>query len=184
MKLDVKEFETKMQKILAGYENEIDTIRVGRANPNVLSKIRIDYWGTPTPVNQVGEVKVADARTIIITPWESNMLRVIEKAINESDIGINPQNDGKCIRLAFPPLTEEKRKEITKQIMHMGEEAKVSIRNVRRDANEKAKAMKKNSEMTEDEQKTSEKDIQNLTDSYISKIDVATDRKNKDIMEI
>ena len=154
MKLDVKEFETKMQKILAGYENEIDTIRVGRANPNVLSKIRIDYWGTPTPVNQVGEVKVADARTIVITPWESNMLRVIEKAINESDIGINPQNDGKCIRLAFPPLTEEKRKEITKQIMHMGEEAKVSIRNVRRDANEKAKAMKKNSEMTEDEQKT------------------------------
>ena len=184
MKLDVKEFETKMQKILAGYENEIDTIRVGRANPNVLSKIRIDYWGTPTPVNQVGEVKVADARTIVITPWESNMLRVIEKAINESDIGINPQNDGKCIRLAFPPLTEEKRKEITKQIMHMGEEAKVSIRNVRRDANEKAKAMKKNSEMTEDEQKTSEKDIQNLTDSYISKTDVATDRKNKDIMEI
>lgn len=184
MKLDVKEFETKMQKILAGYENEIDTIRVGRANPNVLSKIRIDYWGTPTPVNQVGEVKVADARTIVITPWENNMLRVIEKAINESDIGINPQNDGKCIRLAFPPLTEEKRKEITKQIMHMGEEAKVSIRNVRRDANEKAKAMKKNSEMTEDEQKTSEKDIQNLTDSYISKIDVATDRKNKDIMEI
>lgn len=184
MKLDVKEFETKMQKILAGYENEIDTIRVGRANPNVLSKIRIDYWGTPTPVNQVGEVKVADARTIVITPWESNMLRVIEKAINESDIGINPQNDGKCIRLAFPPLTEEKRKEITKQIMHMGEEAKVSIRNVRRDANEKSKAMKKNSEMTEDEQKTSEKDIQNLTDSYISKIDVATDRKNKDIMEI
>ena len=184
MKLDVKEFETKMQKILAGYENEIDTIRVGRANPNVLSKIRIDYWGTPTPVNQVGEVKVADARTIVITPWESNMLRVIEKAINESDIGINPQNDGKCIRLAFPPLTEEKRKEITKQIMHMGEEAKVSIRNVRRDANEKAKAMKKKSEMTEDEQKTSEKDIQNLTDSYISKIDVATDRKNKDIMEI
>lgn len=184
MKLDVKEFETKMQKILAGYENEIDTIRVGRANPNVLSKIRIDYWGTPTPVNQVGEVKVADARTIVITPWESNMLRVIEKAINESDIGINPQNDGKCIRLSFPPLTEEKRKEITKQIMHMGEEAKVSIRNVRRDANEKAKAMKKNSEMTEDEQKTSEKDIQNLTDSYISKIDVATDRKNKDIMEI
>ncbi len=184
MKLDVKEFETKMQKILAGYENEIDTIRVGRANPNVLSKIRIDYWGTPTPVNQVGEVKVADARTIVITPWESNMLRVIEKAINESDIGINPQNDGKCIRLAFPPLTEEKRKEITKQIMHMGEEAKVSIRNVRRDANEKAKTMKKNSEMTEDEQKTSEKDIQNITDSYISKIDVATDRKNKDIMEI
>lgn len=184
MKLDVKEFETKMQKILAGYENEIDTIRVGRANPNVLSKIRIDYWGTPTPVNQVGEVKVADARTIVITPWESNMLRVIEKAINESDIGINPQNDGKCIRLSFPPLTEEKRKEITKQIMHMGEEAKVSIRNVRRDANEKAKAMKKNSEMTEDEQKTSEKDIQNLTDSYILKIDVATDRKNKDIMEI
>ena len=184
MKLDVKEFETKMQKILAGYENEIDTIRVGRANPNVLSKIRIDYWGTPTPVNQVGEVKVADARTIVITPWESNMLRVIEKAINESDIGINPQNDGKCIRLAFPPLTEEKRKEITKQIMHMGEEAKVSIRNVRRDANEKSKTMKKNSEMTEDEQKTSEKDIQNLTDSYISKIDVATDRKNKDIMEI
>lgn len=184
MKLDVKEFEAKMQKVLASFESEIDTIRVGRANPNVLSKIRIDYWGTPTPVNQVGEVKVADARTIVITPWESNMLRAIEKAINESDIGINPQNDGKCIRLAFPPLTEEKRRETTKQILHMGEEAKVSVRNIRRDANEKAKTMKKNSEMTEDEQKISEKDIQNLTDSYVSKIDSATERKNKDIMEI
>lgn len=184
MKLDTKEFETKMQKLIAGYESELDTVRVGRANPNVLSKIRIDYWGTPTPINQVGEVKVADARTIVITPWESNMLKAIEKAINESELGIPPQNDGKCIRLAFPALTEEKRKEITKQVMRMGEEAKVAIRNVRRDANDKIKAMKKNSEMTEDEQKVSEKDVQTLTDNYIAKIDKITEAKNKDVMSI
>ncbi len=184
MKLDVKEFESKMQKILAGYESEIDSIRVGRANPNVLSKIKVDYWGTPTPVSQIGEVKVADARTIVITPWEANMLKVVEKAINESDLGIHPQNDGKCIRLAFPPLTGERRKELTKEVLGMGENAKVAVRNVRRDANDKAKAMKKNSEMTEDEQKASEKEVQTLTDNYIVKIDKATEQKNKDIMEI
>ncbi len=184
MKLDTKEFEAKMQKLISGYESELDTIRVGRANPNVLSKIKIDYWGTPTPVNQVGEVKVADARTIVITPWESNMLKAIEKAINESELGIPPQNDGKCIRLSFPALTEEKRKEIAKQVMRMGEEAKVAVRNVRRDANDKIKAMKKNSEMTEDEQKISEKDVQTLTDNYIAKIDKITETKNKDVMSI
>lgn len=184
MKLDTKEFEAKMQKYIAGYESELDTVRVGRANPNVLSKIRVDYWGTPTPVTQVGEVKVPDARTIVITPWESNMLKAIEKAINESDLGINPQNDGKCIRLSFPALTEDRRKEITKQVTRMGEEAKVAIRNVRRDANDKIKAMKKNSEITEDEQKASEKDVQTLTDNYIAKIDKITELKNKDVMSI
>jgi ribosome recycling factor len=116
MKLDTKAFEAKMQKLVTGYEAELETIRVGRANPKVLDKIKVDYWGMPTPVNQVGEVKVADARTIIITPWESNMLKVVEKAINESDLGIPPQNDGKCIRLAFPALTGEKRKEISKEV--------------------------------------------------------------------
>jgi ribosome recycling factor len=184
MKLDTKAFEAKMQKLITGYEAELDTIRVGRANPNVLSKIKVDYWGMSTPVNQVGEVKVADARTIIITPWESNMLKVVEKAINESDLGIPPQNDGKCIRLAFPALTEEKRKEIAKQVMRMSEDAKVAIRNVRRDANDKIKAMKKNSEITEDEQKISEKDVQTLTDNYIAKIEKITEQKNKDIMSI
>ena len=184
MKLDTKAFEAKMQKLITGYEAELDTIRVGRANPNVLSKIKVDYWGMPTPVNQVGEVKVADARTIIITPWESNMLKVVEKAINESDLGIPPQNDGKCIRLAFPALTGEKRKEISKQVTKMGEDAKVAIRNVRREANDKIKAMKKNSEITEDEQKVSEKDVQTLTDNYIAKVDSITEKKNKDVMSI
>ena len=184
MKLDTKAFEAKMQKLVAGYESELETIRVGRANPKVLDKIKVDYWGMATPINQVGEVKVADARTIIITPWESNMLKVVEKAINESDLGIPPQNDGKCIRLAFPALTGEKRKEISKEVTKMGEAAKVALRNVRREANDKIKAMKKASEMTEDEQKTSEKDVQTLTDNYVAKIDVITEKKNKDVMSI
>ena len=184
MKLDTKEFEAKMKKLITGYEGELETIRVGRANPNVLSKIKVDYWGMPTPISQVGEVKVADARTIIITPWETNMLKTIEKAINESDLGIPPQNDGKCIRLAFPALTGEKRKEISKDVTKMGENAKVAVRNVRREANDKIKAMKKNGEMTEDEQKASEKDVQTLTDNYVAKVDAITEKKNKDVMSI
>jgi ribosome recycling factor len=184
MKLDTKAFEAKMQKLITGYEAELDTIRVGRANPNVLSKIKVDYWGMSTPVNQVGEVKVADARTIIITPWESNMLKVVEKAINESDLGIPPQNDGKCIRLAFPALTGEKRKEISKDVTKMGEAAKVAVRNIRREANDKIKAMKKASEITEDEQKTSEKEVQDLTDKYTKQLDKVTEAKTKEIMEI
>ena len=184
MKLEKKEFESKMQKSVAAYQTELETIRVGRANPNVLNKIMVDYWGTPTPITQVGTVSVPDARTLLITPWESSLVKAVEKAINMSDLGINPQNDGKSIRLAFPPLTEERRKELQKQVARMGEEAKVAIRNIRRDANDICKKMKKDSQMTEDEQKQSEKEIQDLTDKYIKEIDGVTEKKQKEIFEI
>ena len=184
MKLDKKEFESKMQKSTASYETELETIRVGRANPNVLNKITVDYWGVPTPITQVGDVKVPDARTLLITPWESNLVKAVEKAINMSDLGINPQNDGKSIRLVFPPLTEERRKDLQKQVSKFGEEAKVAVRNIRRDANDLCKKMKKDSQMTEDEQKASEKDIQDLTDKYIKKIDEITEKKQQEIAEI
>lgn len=184
MKLDKKEFEVKMQKSTAAYQTELETIRVGRANPNVLNKIMVDYWGTPTPITQVGSVSVPDARTLLITPWEANLVKAVEKAINMSDLGINPQNDGKSIRLAFPPLTEERRKELQKQVAKLGEDAKVAIRNIRRDANDVCKKMKKDSDMTEDEQKQSEKEVQDLTDKYIKEIDVITEKKQKEIFEI
>ncbi|MBQ0126030.1 MAG: ribosome recycling factor [Clostridiales bacterium] len=184
MKLNKSDYETRMQKTIASYQTELDTIRVGRANPNVLNKITVDYWGVPTPINQIGEVKVTDARTILITPWEANMAKQVEKAINMSDLGINPQNDGKSIRLSFPPLTEERRKELQKQVSRLGEDAKVAVRNIRRDANDACKKMEKNSEMTEDEQKASEKEIQDLTDNYIKKIDEVTEKKQKEIIEI
>ncbi|MBO4428709.1 MAG: ribosome recycling factor [Clostridia bacterium] len=183
MKLEKKEFETRMQKSISSYETELETIRVGRANPNVLNKITVDYWGTPTPITQVGTVSVPDARTLLITPWEANLVKAVEKAINMSDLGINPQNDGKSIRLSFPPLTEERRKDLQKQVSKLGEDAKVAIRNIRRDANETCKKMKKDSQMTEDEQKTSEKEIQDLTDNYIKKIDQITEAKQKEILE-
>jgi len=184
MKLDKKEYEIKMQKSCASYKTELESIRVGRANPNVLNKITVDYWGTPTPITQVGTVSVPDARTLLITPWEANLTKAIEKAINMSDLGINPQNDGKSIRLSFPPLTEERRKELQKQVAKLGEDAKVAIRNIRRDANDACKKMNKNSEMTEDEQKASEKEVQDLTDKYIKQIDQITEKKQKDILEI
>lgn len=184
MKMDITEFEERMQKTISSLEYDFDGIRVGRANPNVLNKIKVAYWGVPTPISQIGEVKIPDARTLLITPWESNMLKVVEKAINESDLGINPQNDGKSIRLSFPQLTEERRKELQKQVAKLGEEAKVAIRNIRRDANEKSKKMQKATELTEDEQKTAEKDIQTLTDNYIKKVDASVEKKNKEIMEI
>lgn len=184
MKLDVKDYENKMKKTIAAYESELDSIRLGRANPVVLNKITVDYYGCPTQIAQMAEVKAVDARTLTITPWDSTTLRSIEKAIHESDLGINPQNDGKVIRLAFPPMTEETRKQKKKEVEAKGEEIKVAIRNIRRDANDKCKQMKKNSEMTEDEQKTSEKQVQDLTDSYIKKVDAVTAAKVKEIMEI
>ena len=184
MKMDITEFEEKMKKTISSLEYDFDGIRVGRANPNVLSKIKVDYWGTPTPITQIGEAKVTDARTLIITPWEMSMLKTVEKAILASDLGINPQNDGKCIRLSFPQLTEERRRELQKQVSKLGEDAKVAIRNIRRDANDKSKKMQKASELTEDEQKTAEKDIQTLTDNYIKKVDESVEKKNKEIMEI
>lgn len=184
MKLDIKTFEEKMKKSVGVYESDLAGIRVGRANPAVLQKVNVDYYGSPTPINNVAEVKVTDARTIVIQPWEAKMLKEIDKAIQASDVGITPANDGKVIRLSFPPLTEERRRDITKQTEKMGEEAKVSIRNIRREANDKCKDMKKSGEMTEDEQKQSEKSIQDLTDKYIKDIDKLTDAKKKEIMAI
>ena len=184
MKLDTKEFEIKMQKSVASYTENLSTIRAGRANPDVLKKINVDYYGSPTAISAIAEIKVADARTIVITAWDKSAMKGIEKAILTSDLGINPQNDGSCIRLSFPPTTEERRRELSKQIAKMGEEAKVAIRNIRRDANDKVKAMKKNSEMTEDEAKTSDKNVQDLTDKFIKEIDNITASKTKEIMEI
>ena len=184
MKLDVKPYEEKMKKSLANLEGEMDLVRAGRANPGILAPVMVEYYGAPTQINQVAEVKVTDARTITITPWESSLLRAIEKAILVADIGINPQNDGKAIRLSFPQPTEERRKELCKQVAKMGEDAKVMMRNIRRDANDKAKDMKKKSEMTEDEQKQSEKSVQDLTDKYIKMVDAIVDKKSKEIMVI
>ena len=184
MKLDTKEYESKMQKTIANYKENLSTIRAGRANPDVLKKINVDYYGSPTAISAIAEIKVADARTIVITAWDKSAMTGIEKAILTSDLGINPQNDGSCIRLSFPPTTEERRRELSKQIAKMGEDAKVAIRNIRRDANDKVKAQKKNSEMTEDEAKASDKNIQDLTDKYIKELDSVTADKTKEIMEI
>ena len=184
MKLDVKDYEGKMKKSVDSYVKELSYIRAGRANPNVLARVTVDYYGTPTPVNQIGSVSCPDARTIVIQPWDSSTLKGIEKAILASDLGITPANDGKVIRLSFPQLTEDRRKELKKQVSKLGEDAKVAIRNIRRDAIDAAKDMKKNNEMTEDEQKASEKAVQDLTDKYIKEIDVITAAKEKEIMEI
>ena len=184
MKLDTKDYEAKMKKSISSYSENLSTIRAGRANPDVLKKINVDYYGSPTPIASIAEIKVTDARTIVITAWDKSAMKGIEKAILTSDLGINPQNDGSAIRLSFPPTTEERRRELAKQISKLGEDAKVAIRNIRRDANDKVKAMKKNSEMTEDEAKASDKTIQDLTDKYIKEIDVITAQKTKEIMEI
>ena len=184
MKLDTKEYEVKMTKSLSSYKENLSTIRAGRATPDVLKKISMDYYGSPTPITSIAEVKVTDARTLTITAWDKTAMRGIEKAILTSDLGINPQNDGSCIRLVFPPMTEERRRDLSKQISKLGEDAKVAIRNIRRDANDKVKAMKKTSEMTEDEAKSSDKAIQDLTDKFIKDIDAVTSSKTKEIMEI
>ena len=184
MKIDSKEFDAKMKKSIAAYENELADIRAGRANPGLLDKIEIDYYGSPTKINQMAEVKVTDARTIMITPWDASTNKNIEKAIQASDLGINPQNDGKSIRLVFPQLTEERRKELTKQVAKMGDAAKVAIRNIRREANDLSKKMKKDGDMTEDELKASDKLIQDITDKFINNIDDITARKSKELMEI
>ena len=184
MKLDTRDYESKMTKSVASYKENLSTIRAGRANPDVLKKIEVDYYGSPTAISSIAEIKVTDARTIVITAWDKSAMKGIEKAILTSDLGIHPQNDGACIRLTFPPMTEERRKELSKQVAKMGEDAKVAVRNIRRDANDKTKAMKKNSEMTEDEAKSSDKQIQDLTDKYIKEIDGVTAAKTKEIMEI
>ena len=184
MKLDTKDYEVKMNKSLASYKENLSTIRAGRATPDVLKKVEVDYYGSPTPIASIAEIKVTDARTLTITAWDKSAMKGIEKAILTSDIGIHPQNDGTCIRLTFPPMTEERRRELSKQISNMGEEAKVAVRNIRRDANDKIKAMKRDSEMTEDEAKQSDKLVQDLTDKFIKEIDAVTAAKSKEIMEI
>ncbi len=184
MKLNLNEFETKMKKSVASYSDNLSTVRAGRANPEILARVTVEYYGTPTPISQVAEVRAADARTLVISPWDPTTLKSIERAILASDLGLTPQNDGKVIRLGIPQLTEERRKDLKKQVEKMGEDAKVAIRNIRRDAMDKAKAQKKAGEMTEDEQKTSEKDVQTLTDKYIKEIDGVSERKIKEIMSI
>ena len=184
MKLDTKDYEARMKKSVASYSDNLSTIRAGRANPDVLKKINVDYYGSPTAISAIAEIKVTDARTITITAWDKSIVKGIEKAILTSDLGINPQSDGSVIRLSFPPTTEERRKELSKQVAKLGEDAKVAIRNIRRDANDKVKAEKKASTMTEDEAKASDKAIQDLTDKYVKEIDVVTAAKTKEIMEI
>lgn len=176
--------EDKMNKSLNNLTQEFAAIRAGRANPGVLDKLSVDYYGSPTPINQVAAVSVPDPRTLLITPWDKSMLGLIEKAILVSDIGINPQNDGAALRLQFPPMTEERRRELTKEISKLGEECKVAVRSIRRDAMDKLKDKKKKSEITEDDLKNGEKKMQDLTDRFVKDIDKMAEAKQKEIMEI
>lgn len=178
------EVEGRMEKRVDELVSEFKTIRAGRANASVLDKISVEYYGTMTPINQVGAISSPEPRMLVIQPWDGSIIKEIEKAINKSELGISPQNDGKVIRLTFPPLTEERRKELVKKVKKYAEEAKVSIRNVRRDSIEDYKKQKKNGEITEDDMKKIEKDIQNLTDKYIKEIDSVTADKEKEITEL
>lgn len=184
MKLDTKIYEEKMKKTISAYERELSSVRAGRANPAILDKVTVEYYGAPAQINQIATVRVEDARTIAIQPFKPSDIKNIEKAINMSDIGLPPLNDGKVVRIAFPPLTEERRKSLCKDIDKMGEEAKVALRNIRRDANDYCKNAQKKKEMTEDEQKQSEKAIQDLTDKFIKEVDKVTSDKVKEIMTI
>ena len=180
----LKVYEEKMNKSYDALLNEYTSIRAGRANPHVLDKIKVDYYGAPTPLQQVGNISVPEARMIVIQPWEKSLLKAIEKAILTSDLGINPTNDGTCIRLVFPELTEERRKELAKDVKKKGEGAKVAIRNIRRDANDTFKKMEKGGEISEDDQKSAEEKIQKLTDKMIEKVDKAVEVKTKEIMTV
>lgn len=180
----LKDAETRMKQAVEHLSNEYASIRAGRANTSVLDKINIDYYGTPTPINQVAAVSVSEARILVIQPWDISLLNIIERAIQKSDIGINPQNDGKVIRLIFPQLTEDRRKEIAREVSSLSEETKISIRNIRRDLIDKSKNLKKNSEITEDESKKLEKKIQDFTDKYCAEIEKLCDTKTKQIMEL
>lgn len=177
-------YEEKMKKSVKNLESELNTIRAGRANPHVLDKITVDYYGTPTPLNQVGNISIPEARLIQIQPWDISVMKEIEKAINASDLGINPTNDGKVIRLVFPELTEERRKALTKDVKKKGEETKVAIRNIRRDGIDAFKKLEKANEITEDELKSLEDEIQKITDKNVADIDKLIEAKNKDIMAI
>ena len=178
------EISGKMDKTLNVYGENLKTIRAGRANPAILDKITVDYYGTPTPIPQVGSVSVPEPRTLLVQPWDKSILKEIEKAIQKAEIGINPNNDGNAVRLNFPPLTEERRKELVKDLKKQAEDAKVAIRSIRRDAIDSYKTAKKNGEVTEDDLKGIEKDIQSITDEYIKEIDEMTDKKEKEIMSV
>ncbi len=184
MKFNTKPVEEKMQKSVAAFESNLSTIRASQANSAIVSKVTFQYYGAPTKIVDMASVTVTDPKTLTISPYDRSTLREMVKALQASDIGITPTDDGSVIRLIFPQLTEEHRKELTKQIQKMSEEARVAIRNIRRDANEDIKKAKKNGEMTEDEQKVSEKSVQDLTDSYIKQIDAITAKKDKELMQI
>ena len=176
-------YEDKMKKTMASLESDLATIRAGRANPNVLNKIMVDYYGTPTPIQQVGNVSVPEPRMILIQPWEKSMVKAIEKAIQTSELGINPTNDGSAIRLVFPELTEERRKELVKDVKKKGEGAKVAIRNIRRDGNDALKKLK-GSEVSEDGIKDMEEELQKVTDKFVKKVDEAVEAKSKEVMTV
>ena len=179
----LKVYKTKMKKTIANLVDELGAIRAGRANPNVLNRIMVDYYGTPTPIQQVANVAVPDPRMIQIQPWEKNMLKVIEKAIQVSDLGINPTNDGSCIRLVFPELTEERRKELVKDVKKKGEAAKVAVRNIRRDGNDTFKKLK-GTDVSEDEIKDMTDDLQKLTDKFVKEVDKTVESKSKEVMTV
>ncbi|MCD7907998.1 MAG: ribosome recycling factor [Clostridium sp.] len=181
---ELKKYEDKMNKTLDVLEDEFGAIRAGRANPHVLDKIKVDYYGTPTPLQQVGNISVPEARMIVIQPWEKSLIKAIEKAILTSDLGINPNNDGNAIRLIFPELTEERRKELAKDVKKKGDQAKVAIRNIRRDAMDAFKKMEKGGDMSEDDRDLAKEKMQKLTDKMIEKIDKAVEVKTKEIMTV
>ena len=182
--MDYSEIKEKMEKAIESLVQRLSEVRAGRANPAILNKVKIDYYGTPTPINQVAGISVPEARMIMIQPWDVSILKEIEKAILASEIGINPNNDGKVIRLVFPELTEERRKDLVKEIKKYAEDAKVSIRNSRRDGIDKAKAMQKDGDITEDELKAAETEIQKITDKYIEEVDKTITAKETEIMSI
>ena len=184
MKYDSKALENQMKKTVAAYENNLQTIRASQANAGVLSRVTFEYYGAPTPINTMADIRLQDARTLVIQPWDPALLRPLEKAIQSSELGINPQNDGRVIRLVFPQLTEERRKDLTKQVKKYAEDGKVAVRNIRREAVDFFKKQQKKSEITEDELKKIEKDVQDLTDKYTKKIDDLCAAKEKELMAI
>ena len=184
MSVDFKDFSRRMEKALDHLIDEFDAVRAGRANAKVLDRITVEYYGSETPLNGVATISSPDARTLVISPWDTKLLKDIQKAIQASDLGINPQNDDRVIRLTFPQLTEERRKDLAKQVKKYSEEAKVAMRNIRRDGMDYVKKLKKNSEITEDDQKKAEKDLQDLLDKMIKKVDAALAAKEKELMSI
>ena len=184
MSVDFKEYSRKMDRTLDHLEEDFDAVRAGRANAKVLDRICVEYYGSETPLNGVATISSPDARTLVIQPWDTKLLKDIQKAILTSDLGINPQNDGRVVRLVFPQLTEDRRRDLTKPVKKYAEEAKVAMRNIRRDGMDYVKKLKKNSEITEDDQKKAEKDLQDMLDKYIKKVDAALAAKEKELMAI